>query len=255
MKQLFVLCILLLGFQVNASGYNSDVSIKSTQLVIAASGFVPPYVIQQSDSGYQLELIKASLRTQGIENIEFVYMSNKRAEQALKSGMVDVAVNLPNTFGGKVFASDTLLSYQNVAISLKENGYRIETAQDLKGFGVVAFQNASAFLGNEYRLATKQLRSYEEIVNQFAQVELLMKGWADVIVMERRIFEYYLAKYAKKHPTKDVVFHPLFNPAPRPIYFLSESMRDVFNLGLNEIKITGEYQAILATNGRIYAKR
>lgn len=232
-----------------------DGAVVRTKLVIAASGFIPPFVIQRDNTGYQLDLIRASFHAQGYDEIEFVYMSNKRAEQAFKSGLVDAVVNLPDNYVGKVHISEPLLDYHNIAVSLAERKYRIETVQDLRGLGVVAFQNAKGFLGADYFLMTKQLRSYEEIVNQAAQVELLMKGWADVIILEHRVLEYYLAKLATTHPVKEVSYHYLFDAAPRPIYFQSELMRDIFNAGLNNIKVSGEYQAILATNIQVYAQR
>lgn len=59
----------------------------------------------------------------------------------------------------------------------------------------------------------------------------------------------------KKHPVKNVNFHYLFEVAPSPVYFQSTLLRDIFNAGLNNIKVSGEYQAILATNIQVYAQR
>ncbi|MFC3033851.1 substrate-binding periplasmic protein [Pseudoalteromonas fenneropenaei] len=250
-----LLLLALLSYGIGALSLENPSEVTFPPLKIAASGFVPPYVIQSRDSGYQLELIRAALKTQGIADIEFVYLSNKRAEQALSSGLVDAAVNLPPSFEGKVYATEPVLEYQNVAITLSSSNLAIQNFYDLKGKSVVAFQNAAAFLGADYRLMVKQLKSYEEVVNQFAQVELLMKGWTDVIIMERRVFDYYAFEYAKKHEMQKVDYHILFNSAPRPMFFASNTLRDVFNLGLEEIKRSGEYQAILANNGVIYAQR
>lgn len=55
-------------------------------IVIAASATIPPYVIEKTDSGIQLDIIKAALVEQGVSNIVVIYMSNKRAEQQLHSG-------------------------------------------------------------------------------------------------------------------------------------------------------------------------
>lgn len=250
---MLLLCFYLMSWNTFALA-GETVNVK-TKLVIAANGFIPPFVIQKGNTGFQLELIRASFHAQGYDELEFVYMSNKRAELAMKNGMVDAVVNLPNTYNGEVYVSDPIVDYHNIAVTLSGNRIRLETLQDLRGLGVVAFQNASTFLGSEYFLMTKQLRSYEEIVNQAAQVELLMKGWADVIILEHRVFEYYLAKFAKMHPVKEVSYHYLFDAAPRPIYFQSELMRDIFNAGLNSIKVSGEYQAILATTIQVYAQR
>ncbi|CCQ10951.1 ABC-type amino acid transport/signal transduction systems, periplasmic component/domain [Pseudoalteromonas luteoviolacea B = ATCC 29581] len=254
--QLYALIIAFsISFSLLASESQENSHPILPRLIVAANGFVPPYVIQQDDSGIQLEIIKAALQIQGYKDLKFVYMSNKRAEHAITARMVDVVVNLPVSYEGRLFSSEPLLDYQNIAVTLKANGYQIQSIQDLRGYGVVAFQNAQTFLGQEYRLAANYFRSYEEVINQEAQVELLMKGWADVIVLERRIFEFYLAQYAKHDLPKEVSVHPIFSSSPRPIYFVSETTRDAFNRGLKQIKETGQYQAIFATVGNQYAQR
>ncbi|XQF91349.1 hypothetical protein ACOBV8_20320 (plasmid) [Pseudoalteromonas espejiana] len=45
---------------------------------------------EKTDSGIQLDIIKAALVEQGVSNIVVIYMSNKRVEQQLHSGGVDI---------------------------------------------------------------------------------------------------------------------------------------------------------------------
>ena len=81
-------------------------------------------------------------------------------------------------------------------ISLKKNNFKINSVYDLSGKSVVSFQNATEFLPAPFKaLTTKLPRSYEEVVYQAAQVDQLMKEWVDVVVLEKRVFLYYLQQY------------------------------------------------------------
>lgn len=232
------------------------ISEQSTQqpIVVAASASLPPYVIEDTNSGIQLEILKAAFKSQGISNIEIQYMSNKRAELQLMQGEVDIALNFPPVLTPRVYKSDVLLNYQNVAVSLASKELKINSIYDLAGKSVLAFQNATNFIEAPFKSVTNILRSYEEVVNQKAQVDHLMKGWVDVIILERRVFLYYFEKYKQSGHVKPFVVHAIFKEAPRPAFFYSKSLKNTFNLGLGEIIESGEYQAIIRFDGTEYAQ-
>ncbi|MAD03984.1 MAG: amino acid ABC transporter substrate-binding protein [Pseudoalteromonas sp.] len=223
-------------------------------IIVAASSSLPPYVIEDTNSGIQLEILKAALKSQGISNIDIHYMSNKRAEQQLMHGKVDIVLNFPDALTTRVYKSDELLRYQNVAVSLANKELKINSIYDLAGKSVLAFQNATNFIEAPFKSVTNILRSYEEVVNQEAQVDHLMKGWVDVIILERRVFLYYFEKYKQSGEVKPFVVHAIFKEAPRPAYFHSKTLKNVFNLGLDEIIESGEYQAIIRLDGTEYAQ-
>ncbi|MCF6434320.1 MULTISPECIES: substrate-binding periplasmic protein [Pseudoalteromonas] len=225
----------------------------SEQIIVAASPHLPPYVIQKGDDGIQLQILKQAFAQQGITNVKVLYMPNKRAEQQLLSGEVDIALNFPANLKALVHQSNSLLSYQNVAVSLRENAFKIDQVSDLKGKSVLAFQNAPAFLDAPFKRITKSLLSYEEVVNQEAQIAHLMKRRVDVIVLERRIFLYYLSLYERSNEVLPFRVHAIFSEAPRPAHFSDALLKAVFDEGLAKIKQNGQYQAIMEFDGKDYS--
>ncbi|ASM52152.1 hypothetical protein PESP_b0618 [Pseudoalteromonas espejiana DSM 9414] len=216
-------------------------------IVIAASATIPPYVIEKTDSGIQLDIIKAALVEQGVSNIVVIYMSNKRAEQQLHSGGVDILLNYAGKIGTGIYPSKSVLSYQNVAISLKKKNYKISTVLNLNNKSVLGFQNATAYLPSHFAKQVSQFATYEEVVNQRAQIDRLMKEWVDVIVLDKRIFYYYNNDYPHSLP---VSVHTIFPKAPRPAYFNNPLLQQTFDKGLLAIKQSGKYQQLLNVNGQ-----
>ncbi|WP_404343234.1 substrate-binding periplasmic protein [Pseudoalteromonas mariniglutinosa] len=249
MKQAILGMVLLFCFEVQAY----DKLISSQRVSIAASSYLPPYVMADQDSGIQLDILKAALRQQGITHFDIRYMSNKRAEKQLQVGEVDIALNYAGYLDGQIFPSNSLLDYQNVAISLTQKNLKIDTPYDLIGKSVLAFQNATAFLGQPFKSLTTKLLSYDEVVNQAAQIDHLMKNWVDVIILERRVFFYYLNEYEKKQPSLPIQIHTIFAEVARPAYFNNAALKDTFNAGLEKIKDSGEYHAIISLDGTEYA--
>ncbi|WP_235591128.1 transporter substrate-binding domain-containing protein [Pseudoalteromonas sp. H105] len=152
-----------------------------------------------------------------------------------------------------IYPSQSLLSYQNVAVSLTKNNFKINSVYALTGKSVLAFQNATSFLPHPYKRVTARLNYYEEVVNQEAQVDHLMKEWVDVVVLEKRVFLYYLQQYQQDNDTKEITIHPIFSEAARPAYFNNKKLQALFDTGLAHIKKSGEYNAIMAFDGTNYA--
>ncbi|TMO81845.1 amino acid ABC transporter substrate-binding protein [Pseudoalteromonas sp. S3776] len=219
---------------------------KKQPVVIAASATIPPYVIEKTDTGIQLNIIKAALIDQGLDNIVVIYMSNKRAEQQLHSGKVDILLNYAGKRDSGTYPSQPVLSYKNVAVSLKKRDFAIESVNDLNNKSVLGFQHATAYLPPSFAKGVAQFASYEEVVNQRAQIDRLMKEWVDVIVLDERIFHYYNINYSHSLP---VNIHAIFPKAPRPAYFNNPLLQQKFDKGLVAIKQSGKYQQLLNVNG------
>lgn len=247
--------ILFFYFIINSSDvFGLSAPLPDKPITVAVSPSLPPYVFTDGDTGLQLEIIKSAFKSQGVTDLDIVYMSNKRAEYSLEQLEVDVAVNYAGTRVNDIYPSQSLLSYQNIAVSLAKNSFKINTVYDLLGKSVLAFQNATAFLPQPYETITRKLNHYEEVVNQEAQVDHLMKEWVEVIVLEKRVFLYYLKQYEKSHDSKLVRIHPVFSKAARPAYFSSKVLQEVFDMGLAHIIASGEYSAIMAFDGSDYAQ-
>ncbi|MBB1294250.1 MAG: polar amino acid transport system substrate-binding protein [Pseudoalteromonas rhizosphaerae] len=228
---------------------------KSSDIItVAVSPSLPPYVFSEDDTGLQLQILKSAFKDQGITNLDIVYMSNKRAGQSLEQMKVDIAMNYAGLTTSAIYPSQSLLAYQNVAISLRKNNFKINTVYDLLGKSVVAFQNATEFLPPPFKALTTKLSAYEEVVYQAAQVDHLMKEWVDVVVLEKRVFLYYLQQYKESHPIKPITVHPIFPEAPRPAYFNSKVLQEIFDMGLAHIIENGQYSKIMAFDGSDYAQ-
>ena len=110
---------------------------------------------------------------------------------------------------------------------------------------MVAFQNASSYMGDEFRDMAEKNSRYSESTLQVNQVRHLFLERTDIILLDRRIFEYYRQLL---HDTMDVTapvtVHRLFPKVPRTAVFLDPDIRDEFNQGLLELATTGRLQAI-----------
>ncbi len=248
----YLIFIFITVISLNAFGLSAPQP--NNRITVAVSPSLPPYVFSHDDTGLQLEIIKSAFKSQGVTDLDIIYMTNKRIEYSLEQLEVDVAVNYAGTRVNGIYPSQNLLFYQNVAVSLAVNDFKINSVYDLLGKSVLAFQNATAFISPPYETITAKLNHYEEVANQEAQVDHLMKEWVDVVVLEKRIFLYYLQQYQKSHEVKKVTIHPVFAKSPRPAYFNNKVLQEKFDMGLTHIIQSGEYHAIMEFDGSDYAK-
>ena len=228
---------------------------KQQRVIIAANPTVAPYVISENDSGIQLEIVKAALNNQDINEVDVHYMSNQRADALLNQGHVDIALNYSGILISGIYRSQSVVSYENVVVSLKKSNFTINSIYDLATKSVLAFQNAPAYLPKEFGHNLENLRGYEEVFNQQAQIHHLMAGWVDTIILDRRIFLHYLKEYQKTNATKDFVIHAIFPPAARPAYFNNDLLRQQFDKGLANIIQSGEYRTIMLNLDKLYTQR
>ena len=106
--------------------------INQQRVTIAANPTVAPYVISENDSGIQLEIVKAALSNQNINKVDVQYMSNQRADALLNRGHVDIALNYSGILITGIYRSQSVVSYENVVVSLKKSNFTINTIYDLR---------------------------------------------------------------------------------------------------------------------------
>lgn len=214
------------------------------QLLIATSSSIPPFVIAE-DRGIVIEIMREALAPAGYTP-SFLFAPNRRVSHELEQGSVDGVYNLAlNSIEG-VHYSAPVIEYQNVAVTLTSAAIRLDSLQQLRGLRVAAFQNAPGFLGKEFGALVKSHTAYQEVANQRSQLSLLFKGDVDVIILERRIFEYFLEqRRLAGADTQPVTFHTLFPPAARYAAFREQHIREKFNDGLARLKESGRYQEII----------
>ena len=214
-------------------------------LVIATSSSIPPYVITDQHRGIVVEILQEALLARG-HHIEFVYAPNRRVEHMIEEQQVDGVYNLAAGALKDVFYSDAIIDYHNVAITLESFSTEIDSLNKLKDLRVVVFQNAPKFLGPEFAKLIEDGHDFPEVSNQRSQVLMLFRGRADVIIMERRIFEYFYNQLLDSGEIGgNYRIHTLFPPAPRYAAFTDKDIRDHFNIGLRAMKDSGRLQTII----------
>jgi polar amino acid transport system substrate-binding protein len=216
------------------------------ELLIATSSSIPPYVITDQHRGIVVEILREAFQPAG-HTVEFIYAPNRRVEHMIEERQVDGVYNLAEGAIARVHYSDPIIDYHNVAITLTSFPRPITTPEDLNGLRVLVFQNAPKFLGQEFAELIERNPLFQEVSNQRSQVQMLFRGRADVIIMEKRIFEYFHRELASSGDIGgDFRIHYLLPPAPRYAAFIDPALRDEFNQGLRQLQEQGRVEDIIA---------
>lgn len=213
----------------------SVASGKPLKLVMGLA--LPPYIISESKSGIEYEVVTKALAEKG-HTFEPISVPLKRVPMTLELPDVDGALTLTSDFkfSSKVFLSKPYISYQNFAIALQKNKLSINSIEQLKDFSIAAFQNAAIYLGPMFAALVKNHSNYNEFSRQVVQNRMLFRGRVDVVVGDKNIFRYYNREISKEFDTKQIVdYFPIFPPNHYVIAFKERQIRDDFNIGLQKI--------------------
>lgn len=205
----------------------------------------PPYVIEETNSGFELDMISAIFAKMG-HSVSYVYVPFGRSNTLIHSKKVDIALTMNQRMDvHDLVLSDPYIAYQNAVITLKDRNIDISSTLDLKKYSIVAFQNASVVLGNEYRLAIKSSPLYVELPDQKKQVEMLLKGKVDCVVMDVNIFNYLSSEVQGSSYMSNVVVHRLFPKTNYHIAFTDNALMNEFNVSMKTFKETEEYTKLV----------
>lgn len=249
-KELVVLRYLLLLMLVSF-----DTVAKTHELKIGFSNSLSPYVTDRAlgiGNGIEPDLVEQLYNTMAIKP-QFSYMKTGLLVGELNNKLIDAAIylerpDLATFFNRTMYYSAPLIEFENVAISLADKQYKLNTPQDLIGKKVAAFRGASRRLGRDFNASLKVKSSvYREYKGLHTLIKLLYKRRYDVIIIERRMFEFWLkytnAKSKKKINTQEAIqFHQLFPTIARRVVFDKEEEKNKFNRALAEFKKTDDYQ-------------
>ncbi|WP_462271289.1 substrate-binding periplasmic protein [Desulfobacter sp.] len=233
MKKFLLVCISIF-FSVSA--------LQAKELTLVAGLSLPPYIIQETNSGMEHDIIKEALIQKG-HSLKLKYIPFVRI--AVDYAKYDGAVTINEASGVKGNYSDVVITYQNYAISLKSKGLAINSVNDLGKIKVVAFQNATKYLGDAYRDAVSSSPYYKEQGKQALQVKMLYSGRTDAIISDHNIFKYFRKKVIGMDTSADLVYHEIFQGTDYKVLFNDAGIRDEFNQGLAEIKASGRYNEII----------
>ncbi|HJV06977.1 MAG TPA: transporter substrate-binding domain-containing protein [Chromobacteriaceae bacterium] len=212
-------------------------------ITIAFGESMPPYVIQESNSGLEMDIVRAALKAQGYD-LTPVYYSQARLRLGLRSSRVDGIATVNDVPGN---LSDIYIRYEDVAITLAERHLLLRSIEDLAHYRVLGFPQAAHYLGKRYYAMAQRNPNYSEPPNQLDQNRLLYHNAADVVVADRRIYHWMdrqLQQVYNERP-RPVEEHALFMRVPYRVVFRSATVRDAFNAGLRTIQKNGQYAQIL----------
>ncbi len=202
----------------------------------------PPYVIEQGNTGFEIDLIKAIFTRMG-HSLTFQYVPYARSSYMLKRHKADIVmtINGRTDIGAQASLSQPYITYKNVAISLRSKRLSIRKIADLAPYAIVGFQNSSTLLGNEFNRVSKKSRKYIELSNQQQQVEMLHLERTDVIVMDVNIFNSISKGIFGENNMQQVNIHSIFPTSPYSLGFNSQQLRQSFDRELVEFKASAAY--------------
>jgi polar amino acid transport system substrate-binding protein len=231
----FIFCLFHMPVTATAEQNNNEV-------VIAIGFSLEPYVFKNGN-GIISDLIRETLKLSG-KTSRFKLSSNAKALEQYSTHQCDgVAVVREGMVDG--FLSQPYVMFQNYAISLKNQKIKLDNLSDLKPYSLIAFSNASQYLGKEFASVIKNKDDYQELDKQIDQLETFFDGKADVIIADQTIFKFYQRRLRNRYPLnkkyrQEVNFHDLFPPSIYRAAFHNKQLRDEFDMGFKQLTASGQ---------------
>lgn len=238
----FVCCILIASLITTFK--HSLVFADSKELTLAIGLALPPYNISETNTGMEFDIVKEALKIKGY-TMTPKYVPLARVKKEFLNRHVDGGLPFTANSGIDAFYSDVHIVYENVVVNLTKKHFIIEEIQDLKDKSIVAFQDATIYLGEDFAAMAKANPKYKEIPNQEFQINVLYMDRVDTIVIDKNIFYYYRKCNTTVDITQPIVIHEIFAPSPYRVAFVDKKVRDDFNEGLQQLRSSGRYDEIV----------
>jgi polar amino acid transport system substrate-binding protein len=241
-----ILLILSLLFFNPISFAENNVQIDNiVKLEIIAGLSKPPFIIEDNNSGIELEIFHSAFGKHNKE-VTFIHVPFGRSRTSFHRLNADGIITvLPDYQHPKAFVSEPYIIYQNVAVSLRENDFVIDDIKSLSGKSILAFQNAKKYLGDEYLKSIMYSMEYREIADQLQQIEMLFSRRTEVIILDINIFKYFVKTHTSGRYSQPFNIHYIFNERPYAAAFKTEENKILFDEGIKLIKQEGTYQLIM----------
>lgn len=202
----------------------------------------PPYVTEDGNNGFEIELITAVLTSMQLDP-QFNHVPFRRSSKMFQNENIDAMMTVNHRIIPDIsFLSDNYIYYQNVVVTLKKNQYKLSSVDDLGLISFAAFQSASRLLGDAYSKAVSQSKSYIEVEEPLRQIHLLFEEKVDGLVIDINIFNTLSASFYKNN---DVEVHPIFPKSYYRMAFKNKALIQTFNLALVRFKASPEYLNLL----------
>ena len=226
----------------------------ATELTVAFVTDRAPYCFKLNnvDAGIEVDLIRAALRPFG-HTVKPVNVPKVRLAVTLKTGQADMSATLQGTDGDGLFFSDSYIQFHNHAISKKKSSIELSSLSDVDKYRFIIWQGGWKNLGPAFEAAYKPDSSgkfranYNEAHNQLSQSKMFWAERAELIIVDKKIFEHFRKQLRTEYKTdEEVVFHDVMKSQTNyPVAFRNKELRDQFNEGLKKIRADGSYQAII----------
>jgi polar amino acid transport system substrate-binding protein len=217
---------------------------------------LPPYLIPESGAGMEFEIVDKALAEAGHKLVP-VFLRQENIKEEIKANPVDGLCPCDENMGiEKTFFSNSHISYQNAAMVSKKSNFKISSVSDLEGKKIFAFQNAKLYLGEDFKKIVGSNTEYQEIPLRGRHMGIAMNTPDAVIIMDKNIFEYYLAQYIFLDTGNcEFTVSEIFPENDYKVAFFNEKLRDDFNGGLAKLKKSGKYGNILEKYKNLLQKR
>ncbi|WP_426170926.1 substrate-binding periplasmic protein [Pseudoduganella sp. R-32] len=213
---------------------------------------IAPFVMPDRHSGLMVDVLRDAMATQGIA-ADFLYLPQKRTEEALRKGVVDVTTSAkPGMTLPGVMSRWPITSFHNLAITRRANLPRLDSVADLSHYRVTAFNGASRMLGQAYRDAVQGNARYSEPLT--LQSPLLVLKQVDVVISQKDIFNFYLDRQSYlRDGDFDLVYHDILGkPNEYWFAFRTVEMRESFERGIAALYKSGDIDRIFNRYNKAY---
>ncbi|MCO4204932.1 substrate-binding periplasmic protein [Aeromonas taiwanensis] len=228
------------------------VPLMAQPLRVGVSFAIPPYVISKEDRGIELDLVREAFADSG-HDLQVVYLPLERTFRMLEEGKLDAIINVKPGMLNNAHLSQRVITFHNRVFTLDQTA--LHSLQDLQTLRVSAFQRAKQIQGEEFAGIVGSNPRYEEVARQEGQVQRLLLGRADAVILEQRVFYYYLARLlgetasGERYPSESVRQHDLFPPTHYHFAFRDVTQQQWFDRQLTRMKADGRYERIFARYG------
>ena len=219
-------------------------SVSSKAIDVVVGWNKPPYVISQENSGFEVDVVRAILADME-HDLSPIYVPFGRTARFLENNLTDVGLtqNSAHVLDTAIL-SDPYVVYQNVAVTRADRKLEINSIEDLRGKSIVGFQTANVVLGEVFHNIVSDQTAYMEMARQDRQVDMLMRGHVDVIILDRNIFNYFKSNN-RAYSDDEIVFHELFPASSSSAAIPDQELREAFNDRLHMLIESGGYQQLL----------
>jgi polar amino acid transport system substrate-binding protein len=214
------------------------------ELSIAFPADLPPWTIQDQNSGIAVDTVRESFKIMGYM-LKPEYMPLKDLNRAI--GLKRDGHALVESLFLEGAYSKKISDFQTCLISLMPQRLAISSVSDLYDKRFVAFPNASLLFGKAFQKMAQTNRHYTEIANQEHQIVQLYNGQTDIILADKQIFLYFRKITALTNTSMPIMYHDvkgITEISPAFVVFRNARFRDIFDKGLEKLKVSGEYNNI-----------